>query len=144
MNSKIMITVAILGLAGYWAWRKYVLFQNIQIQIASVTIDGGLLNPNFRVQLIVRNPTQSEATLTELTGLIEDKKKNKIATLSITDSYKIDPDSFILVPLDIKMNSFKVLESIADFYYNKTQDFNLIGIATVNNIPIPYQFNVTV
>ena len=139
-----MITVAILGLAGYWAWRKYVLFQNIQIQIASVTIDGGLLNPNFRVQLIVRNPTQSEATLTELTGLIEDKKKNKIATLSITDSYKIDPDSFILVPLDIKMNSFKVLESIADFYYNKTQDFNLIGIATVNNIPIPYQFNVTV
>jgi hypothetical protein len=144
MNQKIVLTVAILGFAAWWAWKKYVLLQNVIIEIGSVSIDGGLLNPNFRVNLLIRNPTELEAYLTELDGLIVDKQKNKIAKLTINGIFKIDPYSFILVPLDVKLDSFKVLNSISEFFYNKEQEFKLSGYATVDGIPIPYQFNVVV
>jgi hypothetical protein len=144
MNQKIVLTVAILGFAAWWAWKKYVLLQNVIIEIGSVSIDGGLLNPNFRVNLLIRNPTELEAYLTELDGLIVDKQKNKIAKLTINGIFKVDPYSFILVPLDVKLDSFKVLNSISEFFYNKEQEFKLSGYATVDGIPIPYQFNVVV
>ena len=144
MNSKIMLTLAILGFAAWWAWKKYVILQNVEIKIGSVDIDGGLLNPNFRVNLIVKNPTDLEAYLTELDGVIVDKSKNKIAKLSINGIYKIDPNSFILIPLDVRLNSLKVINSVTDFFYNKQQEFNLTGFATVDGVPIPYSFNVNV
>jgi len=144
MNSKIMLTLAILGFAAWWAWKKYVILQNIEIKIGSVDIDGGLLNPNFRVNLIVKNPTDLEAFVTELDGVIVDSSKNKIAKLSINGIYKIDPNSFILIPLDVRLDSFKVINSVTDFFYNKQQEFNLSGFATVDGVPIPYSFNVNV
>ena len=144
MNQKIVLTVAILGFAAWWAWKKYVLLQNVIIEIGSVNIDGGLLNPNFRINLLIRNPTELEAYLTELDGLIVDKQKNKIAKLTINGIFKVDPYSFILVPLDVKLDSFKVLNSISEFFYNKEQEFKLSGYATVDGVPIPYQFNVVV
>jgi hypothetical protein len=144
MNQKIVLTVAILGFAAWWAWKKYVLLQNVIIEIGSVSIDGGLLNPNFRVNLLIKNPTGLEAYLTELDGLIVDKQKNKIAKLTINGIFKVDPYSFILVPLDVKLDSFKVLNSISEFFYNKEQEFKISGYATVDGIPIPYQFNVVV
>jgi hypothetical protein len=139
-----MLTLAILGFAAWWAWKKYVILQNVEIKIGSVDIDGGLLNPNFRVNLIVKNPTDLEAYLTELDGVIVDKSKNKIAKLSINGIYKIDPNSFILIPLDVRLNSLKVINSVTDFFYNKQQEFNLTGFATVDGVPIPYSFNVNV
>jgi len=139
-----MLTLAILGFAAWWAWKKYVILQNIEIKIGSVDIDGGLLNPNFRVNLIVKNPTDLEAFVTELDGVIVDSSKNKIAKLSINGIYKIDPNSFILIPLDVRLDSFKVINSVTDFFYNKQQEFNLSGFATVDGVPIPYSFNVNV
>jgi len=144
MNSKIMLTLAILGFAAWWAWKKYVILQNVEIKIGSVDIDGGLLKPNFRVNLIVKNPTDLEAFVTELDGVIVDSSKNKIAKLSINGIYKIDPNSFILIPLDVRLDSFKVINSVTDFFYNKQQEFNLSGFATVDGVPIPYSFNVNV
>jgi len=139
-----MLTLAILGFAAWWAWKKYVILQNVEIKIGSVDIDGGLLKPNFRVNLIVKNPTDLEAYVTELDGVIVDSSKNKIAKLSINGIYKIDPNSFILIPLDVRLDSLKVINTVSDFFYNKEQEFKLSGFATVDGVPIPYSFNVSV
>lgn len=144
MNGKIMLSVAILGFAGWWAWKKYVLLQNVKIDIASVNFDGGLLNPNIKVNLIVSNPTQIEARVTALNGFILDSKKNKIGSLSINGIYSIDAGSSIIIPLNIQTNTSSLLNTVANYFYNKAENFNISGFATVDGVPVPYQFNINV
>jgi hypothetical protein len=144
MNGKIMLSIAILGFAGWWAWKKYVLLQNVKIDIASVNFDGGLLNPNIKVNLIVSNPTQIEARVTALDGFILDSKKNKIGSLSINGIYSIDAGSSIIIPLNIQTNTSSLLNTVADYFYNKAENFNISGFATVDGVPVPYQFNINV
>ncbi len=139
-----MLTLAILGYATWWAWKKYVLLQNVQLQINSVSIDGGLLNPRIKLTLLLKNPTPLKARVTELDGFITDSNKNKIGKLSIIGVYEIDPDSYIIIPVMIETTGFNILNTVADFYYKKQQDFNVSGFATVDQVPIPYQFNFAI
>jgi hypothetical protein len=144
MKGKIMLTLAILGFAGWWAWRKYVLLQNIKIDVGSVNFDGGLLNPNIKINIIVSNPTQIEARVTSLDGYILDSKKNKIGILSINGIYSIDAGSSIIIPLNIQTNTSNILNTVADYFYNKIENFDISGYATVDGIPVPYHFNINV
>ena len=139
-----MLTLAIFGFAGWWAWKKYVLLQNVKIEIGSVNFDGGLLNPNIKVNLVVSNPTQLTARFTALDGYILDSKKNKIGQLSINGIYSIDAESSILIPLNIQTNTSSILNTVADYFYNKTENFDISGYATVDGIPVPYHFNINV
>jgi len=139
-----MFTLAVLGLATWWAWKKYVLLQNVQIELGSASLDGGLLNPNIKINVIIRNPTELSAKVTQLDGFIVDSNKNKIARLSIDGIYEIDPGSYKVIPLDIQTSTFRLLNTLSDFYYNKRQNFDISGYATVDNIPVPYQFNVNI
>ena len=139
-----MLTLAILGFAGWWAWRKYVLLQNIKIDVGSVNFDGGLLNPNIKINIIVSNPTQIEARVTSLDGYILDSKKNKIGILSINGIYSIDAGSSIIIPLNIQTNTSNILNTVADYFYNKIENFDISGYATVDGIPVPYHFNINV
>jgi hypothetical protein len=144
MKEKIMLTLAILGFAGWWAWRKYVLLQNVKIDVGSVNFDGGLLNPNIKINIIVSNPTQIEARVTALDGYILDSKKNKIGILSINGIYSIDAGSSIIIPLNIQTNTSNILNTVADYFYNKMENFDISGYATVDGIPVPYHFNINV
>jgi hypothetical protein len=144
MKGKIMLTLAILGFAGWWAWRKYVLLQNVKINVGSVNFDGGLLNPNIKINIIVSNPTQIEARVTALDGYILDSKKNKIGILSINGIYSIDAGSSIIIPLNIQTNTSNILNTVADYFYNKMENFYISGYATVDGIPVPYHFNINV
>jgi hypothetical protein len=144
MKGKIMLTLAILGFAGWWAWRKYVLLQNVKIDVGSVNFDGGLLNPNIKINIIVSNPTQIEARVTALDGYILDSKKNKIGILSINGIYSIDAGSSIIIPLNIQTNTSNILNTVADYFYNKMENFYISGYATVDGIPVPYHFNINV
>jgi len=144
MNAKMILTIAILGYATWWGWKKYVLLQNVQIELKSASIFGNLLQPKIKVSLLVKNPTQLAAKLTDLDGYIVDSKNNKIAELSISGVYTIDPNSYIIIPVEIKTSTFEILNTLADFYYNKAEYFNIYGYATVDNIPVPYQFNVKI
>lgn len=144
MNAKLILTVAILGFASWWAWKKYVLLQNVQIEFISASLHGGLFNPNIKVNFIVKNPTALSARVTEIDGFITDSKKNKIARLSVDGIYEIDPGSYKVIPLNIQTSTFKLLNTISDFYYNKMQNFDISGFATVDGIPVPYQFNVNI
>ena len=139
-----MLTLAILGFAGWWAWRKYVLLQNVKIDVGSVNFDGGLLNPNIKINIIVSNPTQIEARVTALDGYILDSKKNKIGILSINGIYSIDAGSSIIIPLNIQTNTSNILNTVADYFYNKMENFYISGYATVDGIPVPYHFNINV
>ena len=139
-----MLTLAILGFAGWWAWRKYVLLQNVKINVGSVNFDGGLLNPNIKINIIVSNPTQIEARVTALDGYILDSKKNKIGILSINGIYSIDAGSSIIIPLNIQTNTSNILNTVADYFYNKMENFYISGYATVDGIPVPYHFNINV
>jgi hypothetical protein len=144
MKKKIMLTLAIFGFAGWWAWKKYVLLQNVKIEIGSVNFDGGLLNPNIKINLVVKNPTQLTARITALDGFILDSKKNKIGVLSINGIYSIDAGSYIIIPLNIQTNTSNILNTVSDFFYNKTKNFDISGYATVDGLPVPYHFNINV
>ena len=144
MKGKIMLTLAIFGFAAWWAWKKYVLLQNVKIEVGNVKFDGGLLNPNIKVDLVVSNPTQLTARVTGLDGYILDSKKNKIGILSINGIYSIDAGSSIIVPLNIQTNTNSLLNTVADFFYNKAENFDISGYATVDGIPVPYHFNINV
>jgi hypothetical protein len=144
MKAKIMLTLAILGFAGWWAWRKYVLLQNVKIDVGSVNFDGGLLNPNIKINIIVSNQTQKETKVTALDSYIKKKKKNKIGILSINGIYSIDAGSSIIIPLNIQTNTSNILNTVADYFYNKTENFDISGYATVDGIPVPYHFNINV
>ena len=139
-----MLTLAILGFATWWAWKKYVLLQNVQIEIGSVSFDGGLMNPNIKVKLLVKNPTKLEARITDLNGYILDSKKNRIGSLSISGIYSIDADSSIIIPLNIQTNTSSILNTVADYFHNKMENFDISGYATVDGIPVPYHFNINV
>ena len=88
-----MLLAAILGLAAWWGWKKYVLLQSVKIDIGKVKLDGGLLNPRISIDLKVYNPTKLLAKVTNLQGIILDSSKTQIGVLSINGVYNIDANS---------------------------------------------------
>ena len=136
-----MLIAAILGLAGWWAWKKYVLLQSIKIDIGKVKFDGGLLNPKISIDLKVYNPTKLLAKVTNLEGVILDSAKTQIGTLSINGVYSIDANSLVIIPLNIVTDTNNILNAISQFLYNKMQNIEISGTLTVDSIPVPFKFN---
>jgi len=136
-----MLIAAILGLAGWWAWKKYVLLQSVKIDIGKVKFDGGLLNPKIAIDLKVYNPTKLLAKVTNLQGVILDSAKTQIGVLSINGVYSIDANSLVIIPLNIVTDTNNILNAISQFLYNKMQNIEIKGTLTVDNIPVPFSFN---
>lgn len=136
-----MLLAAILGLAAWWGWKKYVLLQSVKIDIGKVKLDGGLLNPRISIDLKVYNPTKLLAKVTNLQGIILDSSKTQIGVLSINGVYNIDANSLVIIPLNIVTDTNNILNAISQFLYNKMQNIEIRGTMTVDSIPIPFKFN---
>lgn len=141
MKPKSMLIAAILGLAAWWAWKKYILIQSVKIDIGKVKFDGGLLNPRISIDLKVYNPTKLLAKVTNLQGVILDSAKTQIGTLSINGVYSIDANSLVIIPLKIVTDTNNIINAISQFLYNKMQNIEIKGTITVDNIPVPFNFN---
>lgn len=141
MKPKSMLIAAILGLAAWWGWKKYVLLQSVKIDIGKVKLDGGLLNPKISIDLKVYNPTKLLAKVTNLQGVILDSAKTEIGTLSINGVYSIDANSLVIIPLNIVTNTNNIINAISQFLYNKMQNVEIKGTLTVDSIPVPFNFN---
>jgi hypothetical protein len=141
MKPKSMLLAAILGLAAWWGWKKYVLLQSVKIDIGKVKLDGGLLNPRISIDLKVYNPTKLLAKVTNLQGIILDSSKTQIGVLSINGVYNIDANSLVIIPLNIVTDTNNILNAISQFLYNKMQNIEIKGTMTVDSIPVPFSFN---
>jgi len=136
-----MLLAAILGLAAWWGWKKYVLLQSVKIDIGKVKLDGGLLNPRISIDLKVYNPTKLLAKVTNLQGIILDSSKTQIGVLSINGVYNIDANSLVIIPLNIVTDTNNILNAISQFLYNKMQNIEIKGTMTVDSIQVPFSFN---
>lgn len=144
MKPVTILGLSILGFGAWWAWKKYTLLENVQIEIGSVNFDGGLLNPNIKIDLKVVNPTKLEATVTSLNGVILDNKRNRLGTLSINGVYNISPGALQYIPINIQTDTVALLTSAVEYFTNKTETLNISGYATIDNVPVPYNFSITV
>ena len=141
MKPKSILIAAFLGLAAWWGWKKYILIQSVKIDIGKIKFDGGLLNPRISIDLKVYNPTKLLAKVTNLQGVIFDSAKTQIGTLSINGVYSIDANSLVIIPLKIVTDTNNILNAISQFLYNKMQNVEIKGTITVDNIPVPFNFN---
>jgi hypothetical protein len=147
MASKTGKTLAFLGLAGlgYLVFSKINLSRRVQFKLKSVEPGGDILNPILRIVITAINPTQTSATVQNISGQLFYNFGNTYVGDAFTNqAVKIKPNSATDIPLNISISDIGLLQTILGVINAGGANFQFTGSALVDNFQFPLNFDYNI
>ena len=141
-----MTATKILGIvlgagAVYWIFQK-TRFSNSLIYIpTSFKVGGSVLNPQFTMGLKIVNPSNVSTTFSNLNSELFLKSGQKVANVFYREKINIPANSDVSIVLTANSNLFDLANSLYELIISKSAKFVIRGIASVDNVPLPFIIN---
>jgi len=130
--------------AFFFLIKKAVLAQNVTFELNSIQVDGSIINPELKVNLVANNPTLETAVLSGISGKIYSDGNTYIGNIISTAVVDILPNAKTIIPITANLVTSGILETIANVINSKNANFTFIGTAIIDNILVPLNISYKV
>jgi LEA14-like dessication related protein len=141
MSAKKTIVLFFGAATAWWLLQKYNFSQKVSFKIVSISIDGGLFDPQIILSIALNNPTTTSTTISNLTAELFLNGNNKIADIYFFGIKEIAPNSQTILPLSITPTLATLINTIKQVLIIKKGSFDLKGNAIIDGLTIPFNLN---
>tara|TARA_R110002126_G_scaffold176560_2_gene325171 strand:- start:3599 stop:4027 length:429 start_codon:yes stop_codon:yes gene_type:complete len=141
-----MTATKILGIvlgagAVYWIINKTRFSNSLVYLPTSFKVGGSILNPEFTMGVKIVNPSNVTTTFSNLNSELFLQNGQKVANVFYREKINIPANSDVSIVLSANSNLFDLANSIYQLIISKSAKFVVRGIASVDNIPLPFIIN---
>lgn len=135
MNKYVGIAIGI-GVFFLWFYNKFFISEKITMKPYSITIDPTFLVTRVRIQILIRNNSDTSIKIDKIAGRIIDDNFETIANFSSNFSTSINKNTSTVMTIYGESKTIDLLQ-LPDF-----KKFITKGVISVNGFYIPFSYAV--
>jgi LEA14-like dessication related protein len=141
MVAKKWIGLLLGAAAVYWIYNKFKFSQSLSFIPTKINVGGNILNPEISLGVKLFNPSNVSTSFSNLDAELFLENGQKVADVYYNQKINIPAKSETELNILANTSFSNLLTSLKDIFTSKQLNFVVKGVASIDNIPLPFTIN---